>query len=200
MENIDGDYDGNVELGEYVPPVDTETVSQEEFIQQPVEEYVPPVEETYNEVIDEVTHQDIIQPINEITQEEIIMEETLPIQEEVVIVANAPESEPVHPASVHIKVCFPKSATPVDCVSATTGQSDKIVAANKQLALLQNRFYFIPVDCDITINSDEYSVIKVYSEYAAAIDVKYVKNGVACIMPLKHNFKIRQDMVIAILF
>ena len=180
--------------------------------------YIPPVETTYNQVIDEVHHQDVIQPIdvpeevivedtlsnqevigsqpvNEITQEEVIMEETLPIQEEIAVA-----TEFVQPTSIAIKVNFPKSATPVDCVSATTNCSDKIVAANKQLALLQNRFYFVPVDCDESIDSDKYSVIKVYSEYAAAIDVKYVKNGFACIMPLKHNFKIRQDMVIAMLF
>ena len=157
-----------------------------------------PEEVTYETVLDEVEHQDVIQPNNEITQEEL-----MPIQEEITITTTEPEEvveEFIQPTNVYIKVNFPKSATPVDCVSATTNCSDKIVAPNKQLTLLQNRFYFIPVDCDKKINSDNYSIIKVYSTYADAIDVRYIKDGFACVMPLKHNFKIRQDMILAILF
>ena len=153
-------------------------------------------EVTYESVIDEVVHQDVIQPNNEIIQEDI-----MPIQEEVIITETEPVVEEfIQPTNVHVKVDFPKSATPVDCVSATTNCSDKIVASNKQLVLLQNRFYFIPVDCDKKINSDNYSIIKVYSEYADSIDVRYIKDGFACVMPLKHNFRIRQNMVLAILF
>jgi hypothetical protein len=104
------------------------------------------------------------------------------------------------PSFINVIVDFPKPATPVDCVSAATNTRDKIVASNKQLRLLQNRFYFIPVNVDPNISSDDYSNIKIYSEKAAEIDVRYIKNGMACIIALKHNTKVRQGELLAVLY
>ncbi len=123
----------------------------------------------------------------ELNEETSVEEQNIVIQKE-------------RPSFINIVVNFPKPATPVDCVSAATNTRDKIVASNKQLRLLQHRFYFIPVDVDPNISSDEYSNIKIYSEKAAEIDVRYVKDGMACIIALKHNTKIRQGELLAVLY
>ena len=41
----------------------------------------------------------------------------------------------VQPEFVNVKIKFPNSATPIDCVSAATNCREKIVAANKQIRL-----------------------------------------------------------------
>ncbi len=125
-------------------------------------------------------------------KDETIMEEETITEE---------ENETIErPNFINVVVNFPRPATPVDCISATTNTRDKIVASNKQIRLLQNRFYFIPVNVDPSISSDNYSNIKIYSEKAAEIDVRYVKDGFACIIALKHNTKIRQDELLAVLY
>jgi hypothetical protein len=106
----------------------------------------------------------------------------------------------VRPEFVNVKIKFPTSATPVDCVSAATNCREKIVAANKQIRLLQNRFYFIPVDCDERIDSDQYGSIKVYSTQADKIDVRYIKDGFACLISMKHNVKLYDDELLAVLY
>ena len=102
------------------------------------------------------------------------------------------------PSIIKVCVSFPKHATPIDCIITATGYCDKISAVGKELRLLQNRQYMIPVDCDETINSDEYN-IKVMSDMSDTIDVRYVKNSVACVIPLKHNIKLYQNDRLAIL-
>jgi hypothetical protein len=106
----------------------------------------------------------------------------------------------IQPEFVNVKIKFPTSATPVDCVSAATNCREKIVAANKQIRLLQNRFYFIPVDCDERIDSDQYGSIKVYSTQADKIDVRYIKDGFACLISMKHNVKLYDDELLAVLY
>lgn len=101
---------------------------------------------------------------------------------------------------ITICVDFPKHATPVECIIAATGYRDKIAAAGKELRLLQNRLYMIPVDCDKDINSDDWSGIKIMSDISGSIDVRFIKDGLACVMPLAHNVKIRQGNRLAILW
>ncbi|MCF7910836.1 hypothetical protein K9L16_04145 [Candidatus Pacearchaeota archaeon] len=148
-------------------------------------------------------------------EEETIMSTTTEVQPELIEVKqeeteqevgniNQPSDnenvEFIQPEFVNVKIKFPTSATPIDCVSAATNCREKIVAANKQIRLLQNRFYFIPVDCDERIDSDNYSGIKIYSTQADKIDVRYVKNGFACLISMKHNVKLYDDELLAVLY
>jgi len=110
------------------------------------------------------------------------------------------ENSSDRPDYVTVCVDFPKHATPVECIIAATGYHDKIAASGRELRLLQNRLYMIPVDCDKEINSDEWSGIKVMSDMSSLIDVRYVKEGFACVMPLTHNVKVRQGNRLAILW
>jgi len=120
--------------------------------------------------------------------------------EEVNINVDNPKKESEKPDYIPICVDFPKHATPVECIITATGYHDKIAASGRELRLLQNRLYMIPVDCNKEINSDEWSDIKVMSDMSSLIDVRYVKDGFACVMPLTHNIKIRQGNRLAILW
>jgi len=104
------------------------------------------------------------------------------------------------PDYINVCVDFPKHATPVECIITATGYRDKIAASGRELRMLQNRLYLIPVDCDKEVNSDEWSDIKVMSDMSSLIDVRYIKDGFACVMPLTHNVKIRQGNRLAILW
>jgi hypothetical protein len=138
-------------------------------------------------------YQEEVQPeLTEVKQEETENVEVESSEEENI--------EFIQPEFVNVKIKFPTSATPIDCVSAATNCREKIVAANKQIRLLQNRFYFIPVDCDERIDSDNYSGIKIYSTQADKIDVRYVKNGFACLISMKHNVKLYDDELLAVLY
>ena len=61
--------------------------------------------------------------INEIKQEEFT--NIIPVEQFV--------AEPIENSEyLNVKVLFPNSATPIDCVSAATNCREKIVAANKK--------------------------------------------------------------------
>lgn len=142
----------------------------------------------------------------EYEEPDITVEDSVSINDEVFVQSDKPMSnddgEDKEELSfknkpVIVNVQFPKNATTVECILSATGYKDKVIAAGKQLRLLQNRLYFIPVNTEI--NSDEYSNIKIMSDISESIDVRYVKNGYACVMPIKHNVKIRDTNRLAIL-
>src|SRR6056297_2618212 len=133
--------------------------------------------------------------------EEVNINESVEMTSEALnINVDNPKKESEKPDYIPICVDFPKHATPVECIITATGYHDKIAASGRELRLLQNRLYMIPVDCDKEINSDEWSDIKVMSDMSSLIDVRYVKDGFACVMPLTHNIKIRQGNRLAILW
>jgi hypothetical protein len=165
------------------------------------------------EVLDEIneTEEEVTEPITDELdiKEEVVIHNETPTEEEVIepvtnidtdnLVITEPISiaEPITKSNkINIFIEFPKPAYQVECV-LSTGYKDKVVAASNSLRLLQNRLYFIPVN-DKTVNSDEYT-IKVMSDVSSDIDVRYIKDGLACIMSLKHNVKISQGDRIAVL-
>src|SRR6056297_1103329 len=98
---------------------------------------------------------------------------------------------------IPVKSKFPKNATSIECIITATGYRDRVIASGKELRLLQARLYLIPVDTDI--NSDDFNCIKVMSDMSDSIDVRYIKDGFACVSALKHNVKIKDNVRLAIL-
>ena len=84
-----------------------------------------------------------------------------------------------------VYVEFKNNASSIECVITATNTKYNVIANNKELRLLQNRFYFIPVSTDL--NTDEFENLKILSDIAEKIDVRYIKDGFACVMALKHN-------------
>ncbi len=98
----------------------------------------------------------------------------------------------------HILINFEKNVTPIDCTITATNHKDKVIATNREIRLLQNRFYFIPVNTDI--NSDDYDNIKMFSDMSDNIDIRYIKNGIASIMALKHNILIKDKQRLCVVW
>lgn len=93
-------------------------------------------------------------------------------------------------ATIHIKFKIPVDN--VDYIVTSTGRQEKVTAANGSLNLIKGRLYYIPVDNN-KIDSDNFTILKIYSDIADKIDVKFVKNGIACVEPLIHNTQIKNN-------
>lgn len=94
---------------------------------------------------------------------------------------------------------FDKTVVQVEYEVQATGQKDKMVAANKELRLVQGRFYLIPVE-PFGVNSDDFGNLKVLSDMAKLIDVRYIKDGKACILPLRHNVTLKDGMRLCVIW
>lgn len=137
-------------------------------------------------------------------QEETVQEEpvsTEPVQEESVPTEPV-KQEYVTPTTTTVYISLRKNAESIDHEIAATGQLYSVPATNGEIKLLSGRIYYIPISCDPKVDnldSDIYSVIKVFSDIASQIEVRYVKNNKACIVPLKHNTTIQNKQRLCLL-
>ncbi|MEM3452007.1 MAG: hypothetical protein QW835_00070 [Candidatus Hadarchaeum sp.] len=69
-----------------------------------------------------------------------------------------------------------------------TNQIQTVYAAGYRLRLIAGRMYFVPVDT--TSNSDD-GTLKMFSDMAGLIEVRFVKDGHALVMPLVNGITIR---------
>lgn len=100
-------------------------------------------------------------------------------------------------SNVPIYTSFKRTSVQVEYVVNATGQRDKIIASNKSLRMMHGRSYMVPID-NLTIDSDSRN-IKMFSDVADILDVRFVKNGVACVVPLRHNVTINDGQRLCIL-
>ena len=139
-----------------------------------------------------------------------IMEESTPVNEDIAppVVELEPITEdlPMESQEVpqkefqNVHVNFSTNAVTVDFTVAATGQTNKMVAANGKLQLMSGKFYMIPINCDPIIDSDNFANVKVYSDVAELFDIRYIKKGIACVMPLRHNITLTHDQRLCVLF
>ena len=76
-----------------------------------------------------------------------------------------------------------------------------ISVSGGKLYMMQGRMYYIPVfspNFVDNINSDEY-IIKVPSDVASRFDIRYIKDNLACIVPIRHNAILRNNEKLCIL-
>ena len=83
----------------------------------------------------------------------------------------------------------------ISVVNLATSQKENI-NANKEIKirLNQGRGYFIPVDT--TINSDEYWYSKIPSNISSKINVCYVKDGFAYVIPIQHGIILENEQLL----
>ena len=193
-EKLNG-YNDSVNIADDVI-IKEEKIMSEEV----VEEVVEPIQE---EVI--ITEPEMVEPV----QEEVVIAEpeveVETVQEEVVIAE--PEVEVTeecnvitgasHPPII-VNIAFTKSVEPISYQMVSNQERGKVNTSSGKLRLIHGRFYYIPVDT--TIDSDEYHNIKVYSDVATIMDVKYIKDGYACILPMTHNVIIEHGLRLCTLF
>lgn len=99
--------------------------------------------------------------------------------------------------NIPIFVSFKKNSIQIDYTVGATGQRDKIIASNKSLRMMHGRSYMIPIDKP-EMNSDSRN-IKMFSDIADLLDVRFVKDGIACVVPLRHNITINDGQRLCVL-
>ncbi len=79
----------------------------------------------------------------------------------------------------------------------STGEVNKVSIINGKLQMMQGRTYYVPVGTEV--NSDDYKSIKIPSDMADKIDVRFIKEKYACVVPLQHNTIIKNDQRLCIM-
>ncbi len=103
------------------------------------------------------------------------------------------ESEP-HIIPVVLDIAEP--ITQIGYLLSATGETSKTTVTNGKLHMMQGRIYYIPVTTNA--DSDNYQ-IKIMSDIADKIDVRFVKDGFVCIVPLQHNVILRNGQRVCLL-
>lgn len=104
--------------------------------------------------------------------------------------------EKISGSSIHINIL---NIDYVDFEILTTGTKSKQSLENKSIRLLSGRVYKIPIT-EKNINSDFYGTIKIYSNLATKIDIKYIKDGFVYIVPIQHGFLLKNNIQICSVF
>jgi hypothetical protein len=89
------------------------------------------------------------------------------------------------PKNVFILANFSNAIVEIGYIFLATNEQNIITASNGRINLLQGRMYYIPINNQI-INSDQFN-IKIHSDVADRVDIRFVKDGFACVVPIRHN-------------
>jgi len=100
------------------------------------------------------------------------------------------------PNFITIKVNLIEPISTVGYIFNSTGESNTVTVSNGKLQMMQNRTYYIPINSQI--NSDLYN-IKILSDMADKIDVRFVKEGFACVVAMQHNITIKNEQKLCVL-
>ena len=86
---------------------------------------------------------------------------------------------------IYINANFGNEITEIGYIFLATGEQNVLSASNGMVHLLLGRMYYVPIGKN-DIDSDDYN-IKVHSDIADRFDVRYVKDGLAAVVPIRHN-------------
>ena len=98
--------------------------------------------------------------------------------------------------SIHVVV---ESNKNFDYETIATGQKASQKSDINFIRLLRGRIYYVPVK-EKHINSDKFETLKIYSSMSSKIDVRFVKDGMACIVPLQHGVILKTTQHICTIF
>ena len=108
-------------------------------------------------------------------------------------ISETPESFEISPQEVSknifILAKFSDAIVELGYVFLATNEQNIVTASNGRINLLQGRMYYIPIDKS-NIDSDAFN-IKIHSDVADRIDVRFVKDGFACVVPIRHNVTLK---------
>ncbi|MFW6242608.1 MAG: hypothetical protein ACOC2W_00455 [bacterium] len=128
----------------------------------------------------------------------IIEEETITKPEEQSLNSKEAPSNPEGPVFVHTH--FGNKTQPVQFTIIATGQTSNTSITGGQLRLIYGRIYFLPIDIDKSISSDEFANIKIFSDISSKLDVRYISNGYAAILPLQNNIMLTDKTRLCVLW
>jgi hypothetical protein len=87
--------------------------------------------------------------------------------------------------SIYINAKFSENIVEIGYTFLATGEQNILSVSNGRMNLLQGRLYYIPIDKE-NIDSDEYN-IKVHSDASSRFDIRFVRDGLAAVVPILHN-------------
>ena len=126
-----------------------------------------------------------------------IVEETTTVQKnEEPIITQKPLTQPVY---YTVFANFPNSAIQIEYINQTTNETDKILATSGELKMIQGRIYKVPIN-DKNIDSDNFANYKIFGEMATLIEVLYIKDGIAYIIPRRHNAIIKHSQRLCVVW
>ena len=78
---------------------------------------------------------------------------------------------------------------------SATGEKSVCCIAEGCLKMMLGRIYYLPVDTEIDSDEKNFKILSAVSE---KIDIRYIKNKIACIIPLQHNVKLKKEQQICV--
>ena len=102
------------------------------------------------------------------------------------------------PESIQIKSDIGEGLIDIGFIFLPTNEQKITKFSGGNITLKQQRMYFIPIS-NKTINSDDYDILKVPIDVLDRCNVRYIKNGFACIEVIRHNAVIKNNEVLCIL-
>jgi len=106
------------------------------------------------------------------------------------------ESNNKQGSTIHVKFKFPTES--IYYIIAATNQEQNTNAINGCLRLIKGRIYYIPID-NTEIDSDNFNILKIFSDISDKLDVKFVKEGYACVIPIIHNLQIKDKQQLCVI-
>lgn len=118
---------------------------------------------------------------------------------ESIIISAPPTLEETNNA-IFIKTKFGAKTQPVQFTIIATGQTGNTSITGGKLRLIYGRIYFLPIDAAPEINSDNFANLKMFSDLADKIDVRFINNQFAAIIPLQNNIMLSDDTRLCVLW
>lgn len=106
-------------------------------------------------------------------------------------------AQPKRPSPVTVETQFENIPRITFTISAT-GQTGNTVATNNKVRLMHGRIYKLPVNTDK--DSDTFSGLKEYSDLADKILVRFIKDGMAHVVPLQNNVVIESGKRLCVIW
>lgn len=99
--------------------------------------------------------------------------------------------------TVFVTSNFGNKTTSIGYEFLATGEKNEVTCSSGKIYMMQGRQYYVPVNGG-DLNSDDYN-IKVHSDVADKCDVRYIRDGLAAIVPIRHNSLIKNGERLCIL-
>ncbi|MCK9439424.1 MAG: hypothetical protein WC188_04675 [Candidatus Caldatribacteriota bacterium] len=100
--------------------------------------------------------------------------------------------------NIYVSAKFNETVAEIGYTFLGTGEQNIVKMSNGRINMLHGRMYYVPIDNDETIDSDNYN-IKIPAEIAENFDIRFIKDSFAAIVPIKHNAILRNGERICIL-
>lgn len=97
---------------------------------------------------------------------------------------------------IFIKANFSEEIIEIGYIFLATNEQNLLVVSNGIIHMLQGRMYYIPIDKDV--DSDDYN-IKVHSDISDRFDIRFVKSGLAAVVPIRHNVILKNGEKLCVL-